>query len=64
MTTYNFAAVIERDADGYYAYCPELPGCCTSGETFEQARENLIDAIKLNLEDMSAEELKAHLGQR
>ena len=61
MKTYHFAAVIEKDEDGYYAFCPELQGCYTSGETFEEARANLADAIRLHLEDRLAdgEEIKS-----
>lgn len=61
MKTYHFAAVIEKDEDGYFAYCPELQGCYTSGETFEQARANLTDAIRLHVEDIlaSGETIKA-----
>lgn len=55
MTIYHFAAVIEKDADGYFAFCPELKGCYTSGDTFEEARANLADAIKLNLIDRLAD---------
>lgn len=54
MITYNFAAVIEKDADGYYAFCPELQGCYTSGDTYEEALANLQDAIKLHLDDRLA----------
>ena len=54
MRTYHFAAVIEKDEDGYFAYCPELQGCYTSGATFEEARLNLVDAIRLHLEDRLA----------
>ncbi len=61
MRTYRFAAVIEKDEDGYYAFCPELQGCYTSGETFEEARANLADAIRLHVVDRLAdrEEIKA-----
>ncbi|MFH1742334.1 MAG: type II toxin-antitoxin system HicB family antitoxin [bacterium] len=55
MKTYRFAAVIEKDEDGYYAFCPELQGCYTSGETFEEARANITDAIRLHLEDCLAD---------
>lgn len=51
MKTSRFAAVIQEDEDGCFAYCPELQGCYTSGDTFEEARANLADAIKLHLED-------------
>ena len=61
MNVYRFAAVIEKDEDGYYAFCPELQGCYASGETFEEARANLADAIRLHVEDRLAdgEEIKA-----
>ncbi len=55
MTTYHFAAVIEKDADGYYAFCPELQGCYTSGKTFEEARSNLTDAVRLHIVDRLAD---------
>ena len=54
MNTYHFAGVIEKDDDGYYAYCPELQGCYTSGDTFEEAYANLMDAVKLHVEDRVA----------
>ena len=27
--------IVEKDKDGYFAYCPELDGCHTQGETFD-----------------------------
>lgn len=61
MKVYYFAAVIEKDEEGYYAFCPELQGCYTSGDTFEEARDNLTDAVRLHVEDRlaSGEEIKA-----
>lgn len=60
MKVYHFAAVIEKDEEGYYAFCPELQGCYTSGDTFEEARDNLADAVRLHVEDRlaSGEEIK------
>lgn len=54
MSTYRFAAIIEKDDDGYYAFCPELQGCYSSGDTYEEARINLTDAIRLHVEDRLA----------
>ena len=51
MESYRFAIVVEKDKDGYFAYCPELQGCFTQGETFEEVIENIKDAIKLHVED-------------
>jgi predicted RNase H-like HicB family nuclease len=41
MKTSRFTAILEGDPDGYYAYCPELKGCQTQGETVEEALANL-----------------------
>jgi len=51
MITYKFSVVIEKDADGYFAFCPELQGCYTQGETYEEVLENIRDAIRLHIED-------------
>ena len=51
MNTYRLACVIEKDEDGYFAYCPQLQGCYTQGDTYEEAVANLRDAIRLHIED-------------
>lgn len=51
MKTYRFSVVIEKDKDGYFAFCPELQGCYTQGDTYEEALENAKDAIYLHVED-------------
>jgi predicted RNase H-like HicB family nuclease len=52
MKSYQFTVVYERDEDGrYVAICPGLPGCYTEGETLDEARELIEDAIKLHIED-------------
>ncbi|MBI4297016.1 MAG: type II toxin-antitoxin system HicB family antitoxin [Chloroflexi bacterium] len=54
MRTYRFAVVVEKDLDGYFASCPQLQGCYTQGQTFEEALENIKDAIKLHVQDRLA----------
>jgi len=51
MSVYKFSAIIEKDMDGYFALCPELQGCYTQGETYEEVLENIKDAIRLHIED-------------
>jgi len=51
MKTYRFSIVIEKDKDGYFAFCPELQGCYSQGANYEEALENIKDAIKLHVED-------------
>lgn len=51
MSAYKFSVIIEKDKDGYFAFCPELQGCYTQGDTYEEVSENIKDAIHLHLED-------------
>ncbi|HEW91270.1 MAG TPA: type II toxin-antitoxin system HicB family antitoxin [Thermotogaceae bacterium] len=46
-----FIIIIEKDKNGYHAYCPELQGCYSQGDTYEEVLENIKDAIKLHIED-------------
>ena len=51
MKNYIFTIIVEQDQDGYFVYCPDFQGCYSQGETYEEALENIKDAIKLHLED-------------
>ena len=46
----KLTAVFEKVPQGYIAFVEELPGANTQGETLDEARENLKDAIGLVLE--------------
>jgi len=47
--------VIEKDEAGYYAFAPDLEGCQTQGETFEEVLANMKEAVELYLETLSIE---------
>ena len=51
MKTYRFSVIVEKDKDGYFAFCPELQGCYTQGDTYEEVLANIKDAIYLHVED-------------
>ena len=36
------------DEGGYTVYVPALPGCISEGDTLEEARRNIREAIELN----------------
>ncbi len=55
---HEFTAIFERDGDWHIAYCPEIPGANGQGETKEEARQNLADAIALILEDRREDALR------
>jgi predicted RNase H-like HicB family nuclease len=50
--------IIEKDDNGYYAYCPELDGCHSQGDSFDEAFSNIKEAIELFIETLSDEEKK------
>jgi predicted RNase H-like HicB family nuclease len=56
----KFRIVIEYDPEtkSYAAYCPELPGCCSAGDTEQEALENAKEAIALYLEHSNTGEWK------
>ncbi|HMR66026.1 MAG TPA: type II toxin-antitoxin system HicB family antitoxin [Anaerolineae bacterium] len=54
MNKFTFPIVIEKDEDGYFVFCPLIQGCYTQGDSYEEAMENIEDAIRLHLEDLLA----------
>ena len=54
--TYQMTAVIEREGDGYVSLCPALD-IASQGDTIEEARANLQEAVELFLECASPEEV-------
>ncbi len=46
----GFTAVYMQVPEGYIAFVEELPGANTQGDTLEEARENLREAVTLVLE--------------
>ena len=53
----KYIVVINQTEFGFDAHCPALPGCHSQGETFEEAMENIKDAITTYLR-MIEEETK------
>ena len=55
----EFTAVTEKAPEGgFWAICPEVPGANGQGETIEEAKTNLREAIELILEDRRADILR------
>ena len=50
MNHSDYTIVIEpattEDGGGFLAFVPDLPGCMSDGETYEQAAHNVADAIE------------------
>jgi predicted RNase H-like HicB family nuclease len=55
MQQFTLPIVVEADSDGYFVSCPALQGCYSQGDTYEEAVENIRDAIHLHMEDRLAD---------
>ena len=51
---YNVIFTAETEG-GYSVIVPDLPGCISQGDTFENAKKNIKEAIELYLEDADPE---------
>ena len=57
----RLTAIIEREGDGYVALCPELD-IASQGNSIEEARENLREALELFFECAPKEEINERLS--
>ena len=55
MKNITLPIIVEADSDGFFASCPTLQGCYSQGDTYEEAVENIKDAIKLQIADRLAD---------
>jgi predicted RNase H-like HicB family nuclease len=58
----QLTAIIEREENGYVSLCPELD-IASQGDTIEEARQNLREALELFFETASPKEIKARLHE-
>jgi predicted RNase H-like HicB family nuclease len=58
----QLTAFIEREGNGYVSLCPELD-IASQGDTIEEARENLREALELFFETASPEEVQTRLHE-
>jgi predicted RNase H-like HicB family nuclease len=58
----QLTAIIEREGGGYVSLCPELD-IASQGDTIEQARDNLREALELFFESASPDEISQRLHE-
>ncbi len=54
----RYAIIIEKAQENYSAYVPDLPGCVSVGDTIEEVKENIQEAITFHLETLIEDGLK------
>ena len=62
MMKRQFTAIVEREGDGYVSLCPELD-IASQGDTIEEARESLQEALELFFETASPGEVQTRLHE-
>ena len=62
--SYKLNIIIEEDKDGFYAYCPELKGCQSQGDTLEEVQNNITEAVELYIETLSEPEKQEILQKK
>lgn len=48
----EYVIIIEKAKRNFAAYAPDLPGCVATGDTREEAKANMREAIRLHLEGL------------
>lgn len=48
----RYAIVVEKTANNYSAYVPDLPGCIATGHTLEETEREIREAITFHIEGM------------
>jgi len=48
----QYLVVLEKSATGFGAYVPDLPGCVAVGDSREEVRRLIQEAVELHLDDL------------
>jgi len=48
----RYAIVLEKTANNYSAYVPDLPGCVATGHTVEETEREIREAIEFHIEGL------------
>ena len=62
--SYKINIIIEEDNDGFYAYCPQLEGCQSQGDSLEEVTQNIHEAVELYIETLSNDEKQSLLQKK
>jgi predicted RNase H-like HicB family nuclease len=61
---HRFLVVIEKAAENYAAYVPDLPGCIATGKTREETEQNIHEAILMHVQGMREDNLPIPEAER
>ena len=58
MKSYTYRTIIEKDGEQYHGYVPALRGCHTFGNSIEEVRVLLKDALNVHLESLIEDKIE------
>lgn len=53
----KYLVIIEKASNNYSAYIPDVPGCIATGKTPDEARQEIITALKMHLDGLKEDGL-------
>ena len=56
----QYLVIFEKGKNSYGAYVPDLPGCAALGETMEEVRGLITEAIQFHIEGLREDDFYAH----
>ena len=51
----SYTVVLEKSDNGYAAYLPDLPGCVAAGDTLEETKALIAEAVSSHLEILASD---------
>ena len=48
----KYPIIIEQALGNYSAYSPDVPGCGTVGDTIEETKQNIVEALEFHFEGL------------
>jgi len=57
----KYAIIIEEGDNNFSAYAPDLPGCISTGNTLEEVKSNMKEAIQFHIEGLKEDGIEVPL---
>jgi len=54
----KYLVVIEKGANNYSAYVPDLPGCVSTGKTLREVKRNIKEAVEFHIDGLKEDGTK------
>lgn len=63
MTGLGYLVIVEKGKSNYSAFLPDVPGCVSTGKTWNDVKNNMLEALAFHIEGLREEELPVPIPQ-